>query len=107
MIGIHCFAHRLQLCAKSLSSLPMLGCIEALLLHSHSYFAHSPKRAAEFHALAQLMETKGLKLLKNVKTRWISCHQPLRRLLGEYKSVMAKMWKFTCIFYFNVAIQIF
>jgi hypothetical protein len=82
MIGIHCFAHRLQLCAKSLS----------LLLHSHSYFAHSPKRAVEFQALAQLMETKGLKLLKNVKTRWISCHKPLRRLLGEYKSVMAKMW---------------
>jgi hypothetical protein len=92
MIGIHCFAHRLQLCAKSLSSLHVLGCIEALLLHSHSYFSHSPKRAVEFHALAQLMETKGLKLLKNVKTRWISCHQPLRRLLGEYKSVMAKMW---------------
>ena len=37
------------------------------------------------------METKGLKLLKNVKTRWISCIAPLRRLISEFKSVMVKM----------------
>jgi hypothetical protein len=37
------------------------------------------------------METKGLKLLKNVKTRWISCIAPLRRLISEFESVMAKM----------------
>jgi hypothetical protein len=29
--------------------------------------------------------------LKNVKTRWISCIAPLRRLISEFKSVMAKM----------------
>jgi hypothetical protein len=91
VIGIHCFVHRLQLCARSFSSLPMFDYIEALLLHSYSYFAHLPKRVAEFHVLTQLMETKGLKLLKNMQTRWISCNQPLRSLFGEYKSVMAKM----------------
>jgi hypothetical protein len=37
------------------------------------------------------METKGLKLLKKVKTRWISCIFPLKRLISEFKSVMAKM----------------
>jgi hypothetical protein len=91
-MGMHCCAHRLQLCAKSLSQLDLMESIEALLLHSHSYFAHSPKKVSELRTLAQLMETKGLKLLKNVKTRWISCHLPIRSLLFEWKSLMAKMW---------------
>ena len=68
----------------------MLGSIEALLLQSHSYFAYSPIRAIVFDALAQLMETKGLKLFKNLKTRFISCHQPLRRLLGGQKVLWQK-----------------
>jgi hypothetical protein len=69
-----------------------MASIEALLLHSHSCFAHSPKKVTEFHTLAEQMETKRLKLLKNVKTRWINCHLPLRRMLSRWISVMAKMW---------------
>jgi hypothetical protein len=65
--------------------------IEDLLKVAHSYFAYSPKKFAEFHSLAQTMETKGLKLFKNVPTRWISLIEPLRRLLAEYRSVIAKM----------------
>jgi hypothetical protein len=59
-MGMHYCAHRLQLCAKSLSQLDLMESIEALLLHSHSYFAHSPKKVSEFCTLAQLMEQKDL-----------------------------------------------
>jgi hypothetical protein len=91
VLGVHCCAHKLNLCAKSLSNLGVMHALEDVLQASHGYFAHSPKKAAEFRTLAELMETKGLKLLKNVKTRWISCIAPLRRLISEFKSVMAKM----------------
>jgi hypothetical protein len=90
-IGVHCCTHKLNLCARSLSTLTVMHAIEDVLQATHSYFAHSPKKIAEFRTLAQLMETKGLKLLKNVKTRWISFISPLRRLINEFKSVMAKM----------------
>jgi hypothetical protein len=90
-VGMHCYGHRLQLCAKSLSQLDLLSSIEDLLLKSHAYFSHSPKKVTEFRTLAQLLDTKGLKLLKNVHMWWISCHSSMRRLLSEWKSVMAKM----------------
>ena len=89
--GIHCCAHHLNLAAQSLSSLPIMHAIEEVLQLTHNYFAHSPKKAAEFRALSQQLESKGLKLLKNVKTRWMSCLGPIRRLLVEYKGVLAMM----------------
>jgi hypothetical protein len=67
-VGMHYCGHRLQLCAKSLSQLDLLSTIEDLLMKSHAYFNHSPKNVIEFCFLAQLLDTKGLKLLKNVKT---------------------------------------
>jgi hypothetical protein len=38
-----------------------------------------------------MMETKGLKMLKNVKTHWIFLLDPLRRVLEEYMRLLAKM----------------
>jgi uncharacterized circularly permuted ATP-grasp superfamily protein len=32
-------------------------------------------------------------MLKNVKTWWISLLEPLRRILGEYKTLVVKMCK--------------
>jgi hypothetical protein len=69
----------------------VMHAIEDLLKVTHAYFVHSPKKYVEFHSLALMLETKGLKLLKNVATRWVSVIGPLRRLLSEYRSVMAKM----------------
>jgi hypothetical protein len=37
------------------------------------------------------METKGLKLLRNVKTRWISILSPTKRVMEKYKSLLVKM----------------
>jgi hypothetical protein len=67
-LGVHCMAHRCNLAFKTLSQLDIMNRIEGLLKSSHAYFKHSPKRHLEFVKLAELMETKGLKLLKNVKT---------------------------------------
>jgi hypothetical protein len=37
------------------------------------------------------METKGLKLLRNVKTRWISMFKPTKWVMVEYKTLLMKM----------------
>jgi hypothetical protein len=57
----------------------------------HAYFKHSPKRFFEFVKLAELMEIKWLKLLKNVKTRWIYLIEPLRHIIQEYRVLLAMM----------------
>jgi len=44
-----------------------------------------------FKQLAGLIETKGLKMLWNVQTRWVSLIKPLRRLFLEYQTLIYKM----------------
>ena len=92
VLQIHCFGHKFNLVVKTLSDLEIVGEIEDLIKVTHAYFAHSPKKYVEFHSLALLMETKGLKLLKNVCTRWCSLIAPLRRVLAKYPTLMAKMY---------------
>jgi hypothetical protein len=84
-------AHRTNLAVEPLSNLPVVNKIESLCKNIHSYFSHSPKRHLEFTKLAEIVETKGLKILNNVKTRWISLLEPLKRVLGKYKTLIAKM----------------
>lgn len=68
-IGVHCIAHRCNLAFKALSNLGIFAAIEKVLSVTHAYFCKSPKRLEEFRMLAELTETKGLKMLKNVQTR--------------------------------------
>jgi hypothetical protein len=91
LFGVHCMAHRTNLVVEPLSNLPVVSKIESLCKNIHNYFSHSPKRHLEFTKLAEIVETKGLKILNNVKTRWISLLEPLKRVLGEYKTLIAKM----------------
>jgi len=44
----------------------IFGDIEKFLAITYAYFCKSPKRIAEFQQLAELTETKDLKLLKNM-----------------------------------------
>jgi hypothetical protein len=37
------------------------------------------------------METKGLKLLRNMKTRWISMLSPTKWVMAKYKTLLMKM----------------
>lgn len=90
-VGVYCMAHRCNLAFKALSALGIFRTIEHLLMVTHAYFKHSPQRHLKFQKLAELMESKGLKLLNQLKTQWISLLEPLRRLLTEYRVVIAKM----------------
>ena len=84
-------AHRTNLAVEPLSNLLVVSKIESLCKNIHNYFSHSSKRYLEFTKLAEIMEIEGLKILNNVKTRWISLLEPLKRVLGEYKTLIAKM----------------
>jgi hypothetical protein len=91
LMGVHDMAHRTNLAVKPLSNLPMVQKVEKLLQSLYSYFHASPKRCNEYQKLAEIVETSGLKILQNVATRWISMLEPLKRVLGEYKTLIVKM----------------
>lgn len=44
VVGVHCYAHKLNLRARSLSTLIVMHAIEDVLQATHSYFAHSQKK---------------------------------------------------------------
>jgi hypothetical protein len=91
LIGVHCMAHRTNLAVEPLSNLPMVEKLETLCQALYNYFTMSSKKHLEFQKLADIVETEGRRLLKNVKTRWISLLEPLRRVLAEYKTLVVKM----------------
>jgi hypothetical protein len=66
--------------------------IESMLQSFYTFFSHSPKKVLEFLTLAKILETKGLKLMCNIKTHRISMFKPLKQLLMEYKSLVIKMY---------------
>ena len=66
---VHYCGHRFNLVVKTLNDLEIVSDMEDLVKVVHAYFVHSFKKYSEFHSLALLMESKGLKLLKNVCTR--------------------------------------
>jgi hypothetical protein len=65
--------------------------IEGFILNMYGYFSHSPKSHLEFHRLAETLETKGNKIFKNVKTRWMSMLDPLKRIMTEYPPLLVVM----------------
>ena len=77
---------------QCLSDLEMVARIETLLAALHKYFSKSPKRHLELQKLVELLESKGKKILQNVKTRWISMLSPLKRVLSEYRTLLVKMY---------------
>jgi hypothetical protein len=91
MQGIHFVSHRTQLAVRELSHLPVISRIENLLEKLYNYFARSPKRHMEFTKLAGIMQTKGLKIIRNVKTCWLSMLSPLKRVMSEYQTLVHKM----------------
>jgi len=92
-IFVHCVTHRTNLVTLTLSNLPIVVKIEALLASVYTYFNHSPKRNLERSKLAKVMETKGFKILCNIKTRWISMVAFSKVVLEEFKILLVKMAK--------------
>jgi hypothetical protein len=84
-------AHRTNLVVETLSGLHVVSRIKAMLASLYSYFAHSPKQHLEFVNLAEVMQSKGLTILKNVTTRWISMLSLAVRVMNEYKVLLVKM----------------
>jgi hypothetical protein len=81
----------MNLVVEALEKLLVLQKIELLLADLYSYFCKSPKKHIEFCKLAEVMETKGLKILRNIKTRWISMLSPAIRAMNEYKTLLVKI----------------
>jgi hypothetical protein len=72
-MGMHYMAHRTNLMVQILSHLQMGNKIEGLFQTLYNYFFESLKRHLEFTKPTKLLETKGAKILKNVKTCLILC----------------------------------
>jgi hypothetical protein len=68
-MGVHCMVHITNLVVQILSHLQMVRRIEGLFQTFYNLFSKSHKRHLEFMKLAKLMEMKGAKILKDVKTR--------------------------------------
>jgi hypothetical protein len=47
----------------------------------------------EFIKLAKIMETKGLKILWNVKIQWINMLEPLKWVMVKYETLIMRMSK--------------
>lgn len=92
MMGVHCVAHRSNLAADALSKVEMISRLENLLVALHKYFSKSPKRHLALEKLSDLLQTKGGKVLRRVKTRWISSLEPMKRVLSEYRILLIKMY---------------
>jgi hypothetical protein len=90
-IGAHCMAHCTNLVMQILSRLPLVIRLENMLQTLHSYFARSLKRHLEFIKLAKFMQIKGNKILRNVKTRWISMLSLAKRMMAKYRTLLVKM----------------
>jgi hypothetical protein len=69
----------------------MVERIESMLQRLYNFFAHSPKKHLEYVKLAEVMETKGLKILKNIKTQWISMLSLAIRVMNKYKTLLVKI----------------
>ena len=65
--------------------------MEDLLATLYFYFSSSPKCTLDFQKLIACLESKGIKIPINVKTRWISMLEPTKRVLEEYKPLVTKM----------------
>lgn len=94
---MHDFVHRTNLALETISRLPFVHKLEGMCKSLYSYFSASPKHHLEFTKLLEIVETEGLKVLKQVWTRWISLLEPslepLRCISSKYKTLIVKFTK--------------
>jgi hypothetical protein len=85
MMGQHCMAHKRKLAIQVLSNVPMVAKLEDLLQSLYFYYSNSPKQHLEFTKLTEIVETRGLKILQNVKIQWINMLEPLKWVMNISK----------------------
>jgi competence protein ComGF len=84
-------ADRTNLVVLTLLRLSSMIRFENLLQTLNSYFVHSRTRHLEFTKIAKFIQTKGNKILQNVKTMWISMLSPLRKSDGRIQNFVGEM----------------
>ncbi len=87
----HCMAHWTNLTIQTLPHLRSLSRIEALLQCLYVYFNYNPKKHLKFAKLAKIMQIKNNKILWNIKTKWISMINHVKRVLFKYHTLFMKM----------------
>ncbi len=89
--GVHYMLHHTNLVVQSLNMLSLVSKIESMFASIYNYFSHSPKRHLEANKLVKFLESKGNKILKNIKSRWIFMLSPSKWILAKYKALVVKM----------------
>jgi hypothetical protein len=69
----------------------MVSKLEDLLQSFYRCFSSSAKHHLEFTKPTKIVEIKGLKVLWNVKKRWINMLAPFKKVGKDYKTLIAKM----------------
>jgi hypothetical protein len=81
------------LVVEVLSQLPILGGIEEMMADIYTFFYKSPKKHLEFVKLVELLDSKGNKILRNIKTRWLSMMEPVVTIMNKYRPLLVKLSK--------------
>lgn len=83
--------HRTNLVVQALSNFEEVWHVEDLLATLYLYFNFSPKLNLEFQKLVACLESKGNRILKNVRTYWKSMLGHAKRVFEKCKPVVMKM----------------
>jgi hypothetical protein len=84
MMGQHCMAHKMNFIIQVLSNVPMVAKLENLLQSLYFYYSSSTMQNLELTKLAEILEIRRLKILRNVKIQWINMLKPLKRVMAKY-----------------------
>lgn len=84
-------AHRTNLATEALDDLSVVSQIKDMVTSLYGFFAHSPKYHLELQKLVEVMQAKGLIILNNIKTWWISMLLPYVRVMNKCKVLLVKM----------------
>ena len=100
LLNIHCICHRLALaCGDSSNQLTCLKDFETTFIQPLAFFKKSPKRlnvysktALKMHDLVTLPDKRQKKVVRKVKkavtTRWLSLHESVDGVYGEYAGLL-------------------
>jgi hypothetical protein len=86
-------AYKTNLTVDVLGQMPIVSGIEEMLADIYTFFCKSSKKHLEFVKLVELLNSKGNKILRNIKTRWLSMLAPTVRIMNEYRPLLVKMSK--------------
>jgi hypothetical protein len=88
---VHCMVHMTNLAIQILLNLLWCLTLKVFCNICMFFFSHNLKIHLEFTKLVEIMETKGNKILCNIKTRWISIINPIKHVLSKYHIIIMKI----------------